>query len=241
MNILVINAEEAKAVEVDIKKFRQQIDDDRAKNPSITHALVVTGGALHFALAKSVKMAFLDLGTQCKAVVCCRVSPLQKALVTRLVKDNLGKITLSIGDGANDVSMIQSAHIGVGIRGVEGMQAALAADYTISQFRFLERLVLIHGRLSYRRVSTLVCYFFYKNIAFAFTMFWYSIFTNFSGQRLYDDLYQATYNLMFTALPVISLGFFERDIDVVDSLRYPELYKIGQEGKLVRFHAFSLG
>ena len=92
----------------------------------------------------------------CKAVVCCRVSPLQKALVVKLVKKNQKAILLAIGDGANDVSMIQAAHIGIGISGVEGLQAARSADVAISQFRYLKKLLLVHGAWSYRRLSKLI-------------------------------------------------------------------------------------
>lgn len=88
-----------------------------------------------------------------------RVSPLQKALVVKLVKKNIkGSITLAIGDGANDVSMIQAAHVGVGISGVEGLQAARSADVAISQFRYLKKLLLVHGTWSYQRLSKLILY-----------------------------------------------------------------------------------
>ena len=112
----------------------------------------------------------LDLGCACTSVVCCRVSPLQKALVTGLVKDS-GRTTLAIGDGANDVGMIQAAHIGVGISGQEGMQAVMASDFAFAQFRYLERLLLVHGRYNYKRIAKMVTYFFYKNLAFGLSLF----------------------------------------------------------------------
>lgn len=87
----------------------------------------------------------------CEGVICCRVSPLQKALIVRLVKDGLGSMTLAIGDGANDVSMIQAADVGIGISGEEGLQAANSSDYAIAQFRFLKKLLLVHGHWSYAR------------------------------------------------------------------------------------------
>lgn len=100
------------------------------------------------------------------------------------VKDN--KVTLAIGDGANDVSMIQMAHIGVGISGQEGMQAVMSSDYAIAQFRFLQRLLLVHGRWSYQRVTKLILYSFYKNMVFALSQFWLSFYNGFSGQTMYD-------------------------------------------------------
>jgi len=163
--------------------------------------LLITGQALIHALSDKYKMKFLELGTICKAVVCCRVTPLQKAQVVELVMQNEKKITLAIGDGANDVSMIQrtrerernkmkrfihfffvEAHIGVGISGQEGRQAVLASDFSFGQFRYLERLLLVHGRWSYLRISKFLRYFFYKNFAFTLCHFWFGFFSGFSAQ-----------------------------------------------------------
>ncbi|KAE8720069.1 hypothetical protein F3Y22_tig00109921pilonHSYRG00050 [Hibiscus syriacus] len=146
------------------------------------------------------------------SVICCRVSPKQKALVTRLVKEGTGKTTLAIGDGANDVGMIKEADIEVGISGVEGMWAVMAGDFSIAQFRFLERLLVVHGHWCYKRITQMVCYFFYKNIAFGLTLFYFEAFAGFSGQSVYDDWYMLLFNVVLTSLPVISLGAFEQDV-----------------------------
>lgn len=145
-------------------------------------ALVVDGKTLSFALEPAMELQFLELATRCKAVVCCRVSPLQKALVVKLVKRNVDAVLLAIGDGANDVGMIQAAHVGVGISGMEGLQAARSSDFAISQFKFLRRLLLVHGSWSYQRLSKLILYCFYKNIALYMTQFWFSFYNGFSGQ-----------------------------------------------------------
>jgi phospholipid-transporting ATPase len=137
-------------------------------------ALVIDGRALTFALEKDIEKILFDLAVLCKAVVCCRVSPLQKALVVKLVKKYTHAILLAIGDGANDVSMIQAAHVGIGISGVEGLQAARSADFAISQFRFLKKLLLVHGAWSYQRLSKMIFYYFYKNVALYLTQFWVS-------------------------------------------------------------------
>ncbi|CAI7906865.1 unnamed protein product [Closterium sp. NIES-54] len=187
--------------------IRQAVVIDREGYPC---ALVIDGRCLMYALDPLMRGTLLQLGIICKAVVCCRVSPLQKAQVTALMRDGAGKVTLSIGDGANDVSMIQAAHVGVGISGQEGIQAVLASDFAIAQFRFLTDLLLVHGRLSYLRISKVVAYFFYKNLAFTLTLFWFNCFAGFSGQRLYDDWFQSAFNVLFTALPVIVLGLFEQ-------------------------------
>ncbi|CAI5977694.1 unnamed protein product [Closterium sp. NIES-65] len=204
--------------------IRQAVVIDREGYPC---ALVIDGRCLMYALDPLMRGTLLQLGIICKAVVCCRVSPLQKAQVTALMRDGAGKVTLSIGDGANDVSMIQAAHVGVGISGQEGIQAVLASDFAIAQFRFLTDLLLVHGRLSYLRLSKVVAYFFYKNLAFTLTLFWFNCFAGFSGQRLYDDWFQSAFNVLFTALPVIVLGLFEQDVDRRHSKLYPQLYRDG--------------
>ncbi|KAL6566499.1 Phospholipid-transporting ATPase 3 [Orobanche gracilis] len=190
-------------------------------------ALVIDGKCLMFALDPSLRVTLLNLSLNCSAVVCCRVSPLQKAQVTSLVKKGANRITLSIGDGANDVSMIQAAHVGVGISGQEGMQAVMASDFAIAQFRFLTELLLVHGRWSYHRICKVVTYFFYKNLTFTLTQFWFTFQTGLSGQRFYDDWFQSLYNVIFTALPVIIIGLFDKDVNATLSKKYPELYKEG--------------
>lgn len=130
--------------------------------PRATHALVIDGDTLKFMLQDDLKQKFLLLCKECKSVLCCRVSPAQKAAVVRMVKVGLNIMALSIGDGANDVAMIQEADVGVGIAGEEGRQAVMSSDYAIGQFRFLQRLVLVHGRWSYRRLGETTANFFYK-------------------------------------------------------------------------------
>ncbi|KAF5945304.1 hypothetical protein HYC85_015532 [Camellia sinensis] len=193
--------------------------------PKLT--LVIDGKCLMYALDPSLRVILLNLSLNCSSVVCCRVSPLQKAQVTRLVKKGAQKITLSIGDGANDVSMIQAAHIGVGISGMEGMQAVMASDFAIAQFRFLTDLLLVHGRWSYLRICKVVSYFIYKNLTLTSIQFWYTFQTGFSGQRFYDDWFQSLYNVIFTAMPVIMVGLFEKDVSASLSKKYPQLYKEG--------------
>ena len=161
------------------------VDAQAAEQLDAEVGMVIDGRSLTLALDKELAGSFLSLGTKCSAVICCRVSPLQKALVTSLVKDS-GRITLAIGDGANDVGMIQAAHIGVGISGAEGMQAVMASDFAFAQFRFLERLILLHGRYNYKRIARMVTYFFFKNIAFGLTIFIYNLLTNASGQTVYN-------------------------------------------------------
>jgi phospholipid-translocating ATPase len=136
-------------------------------------ALVIDGESLKFALDERCKGTLLELGTKCRAVICCRVSPKQKANVVSMVKKGLDVMTLAIGDGANDVSMIQEANVGVGISGEEGRQAVMASDYAIGQFSYLGKLLLVHGRWSYLRTSEMIQTFFYKNIVWTVVLFFY--------------------------------------------------------------------
>ncbi|KAG0583093.1 hypothetical protein KC19_3G108700 [Ceratodon purpureus] len=198
--------------------------DTEDDNP---HALIIDGKSLMYALEDDLKQDLLKLATQCASVICCRVSPKQKALITRLVKEGTGKATLGIGDGANDVGMIQEADIGVGISGVEGMQAVMASDFSIAQFRFLERLLIVHGHWCYKRIALMIVYFFYKNITFGLTLFYYEAFTTFSGQTAYNDWYTSLFNVFFTSLPVIALGVFEQDVSSRVCLQFPALYQQG--------------
>ncbi|KAJ8380655.1 hypothetical protein SKAU_G00014330 [Synaphobranchus kaupii] len=146
------------------------------------YGLVINGHSLAYALEKSTEVEFLRTACMCKTVICCRVTPLQKAQVVELVKKYKKAVTLAIGDGANDVSMIRAAHIGVGISGQEGMQAVLSSDFSFAQFRYLQRLLLVHGRWSYLRMCKFLRYFFYKNFTFTFVHFWYGFFCGFSAQ-----------------------------------------------------------
>ncbi|THX35558.1 phospholipid-translocating P-type ATPase [Aureobasidium pullulans] len=179
--------------------------------PAPTHAVVVDGETLKLMLDDKLRQKFLLLCKECKSVLCCRVSPSQKAAVVGMVKNGLDVMTLSIGDGANDVAMIQKAHVGVGIAGEEGRQAVMSSDYAIGQFRFLTRLVL--------------------NIIWTFALFWYQIFANFDCSYIFDYSYILLYNLAFTSLPVILMGILDQDVDDKVSLAVPQLYRRGIERK----------
>uniref|UniRef100_UPI0037E730A8 phospholipid-transporting ATPase ID-like isoform X1 n=1 Tax=Semicossyphus pulcher TaxID=241346 RepID=UPI0037E730A8 len=192
------------------------------------YGLVINGHSLAYALEHSMEQEFLKTACMCKSVICCRVTPLQKAQVVELVKKYKKAVTLAIGDGANDVSMIKAAHIGVGISGQEGMQAVLSSDYSFAQFRFLQRLLLVHGRWSYLRMCKFLRYFFYKNFTFTFVHFWYAFFCGFSAQTVYDEWFITLYNLVYTALPVLGMSLFDQDVNDVWSFQHPQLYVPGQ-------------
>ncbi|CCH40628.1 phospholipid-translocating ATPase [Wickerhamomyces ciferrii] len=259
MNLLVIRPEEGKdpvqdigsKLDENLKKFNLTGSLDELKAAREDHsipkgqfAVIVDGDALRTIFDDAdLQRKFLLLCKQCKSVLCCRVSPAQKAQVVKLVRDSLDVMTLSIGDGANDVAMIQTANVGVGIVGEEGRQAAMSSDYAIGQFRFLTRLVLVHGRWSYKRLAEMIPSFFYKNIQFTMTLFWFGIFNDYDGSYLFEYTYIMFYNLAFTSLPVIFLAVFDQDVSDDISLRVPQLYMSGilrQEWSQYKFIYYML-
>ncbi|XP_019521307.1 PREDICTED: probable phospholipid-transporting ATPase VD isoform X1 [Hipposideros armiger] len=193
--------------------------------------LVITGKTLEFALQESLQRQFLELTACCYAVVCCRATPLQKSKVVKLVRNQLRVMTLAIGDGANDVSMIQVADIGIGISGQEGMQAVMASDFAVSQFKHLSKLLLVHGHWCYTRLSNMILYFFYKNVAYVNLLFWYQFFCGFSGTSMTDYWVLIFFNLLFTSAPPVIYGVLEKDVSAETLMQLPELYKSGQKSE----------
>lgn len=239
MTLLIVNEENAEATRDNLQKKLSAIQSQNAGGIAMEAlALVIDGKSLTYALERDMEKMFLDLAVMCKAVICCRVSPLQKALVVKLVKRHLKAILLAIGDGANDVSMIQAAHIGIGISGVEGLQAARSADVAIAQFRFLRKLLLVHGSWSYQRVSKMILYFYYKNTALFMTQFWYSFQNQFSGEVIFESWTMSFYNVLFTVLPPFVLGIFDQYVSARLLDRYPQLYQLSQKGVFFKMHSF---
>lgn len=208
--------------------------------PTLT---LILEDARHLGLPRKLAL----LAAHCRGVVVSRSSPSQKAAIVRLVtKYEMDKAAggrrglrrwyaryqrrlqgkmLAIGDGANDVAMLQTADVGVGIMGKEGRQAVNNSDYAFSQFRFLVPLLLIHGNLSYYRLARLIKYSFYKNIAFAFMLFFYQFYNGFSGQALIDSITAAVYNVFFTSIPILLFAVLDRPVKNLDAfVRYPQLY-----------------
>ncbi|KAK7430019.1 aminophospholipid translocase [Neonectria magnoliae] len=241
MMLLIVNEETAAATRDNLQKKTDAIrTQGDGTIETETLALIIDGKSLTFALEKDLEKLFLDLAVMCKAVICCRVSPLQKALVVKLVKKyQKESILLAIGDGANDVSMIQAAHIGVGISGMEGLQAARSADVAIGQFRYLRKLLLVHGAWSYQRVSKTILFSFYKNIALYMTQFWFTFQNVFSGQVIYESWTLSFYNVFYTVLPPLALGILDQFISARLLDRYPQLYMMGQQNYFFKLKVFA--
>ncbi|ORY69507.1 phospholipid-transporting ATPase 1 [Pseudomassariella vexata] len=239
MMLLIVNEEDAPATRDNLQKKLDAIRNNAEGTIEMDSlALVIDGKSLTYALEKDMEKLFYDLAVMCKAVVCCRVSPLQKALVVKMVKRHSPEILLAIGDGANDVSMIQAAHIGVGISGMEGLQAARSADISIAQFRYLRKLTLVHGAWSYQRVSKTILFSFYKNITLYMTQFWYTFQNVFSGQVIYESWTLSFYNVFYTVLPPLVLGILDQYISARLLDRYPQLYTLGQQNQFFKVRTF---
>uniref|UniRef100_A0A8B9ST69 Phospholipid-transporting ATPase n=1 Tax=Anas platyrhynchos TaxID=8839 RepID=A0A8B9ST69_ANAPL len=212
MSLILVNEDSLDATRASLTQHCTSLGESLGKENDI--ALIIDGHTLKYALSFEIRQSFLDLALSCKAVICCRVSPLQKSEIVDMVKKHVNAITLAIGDGANDVGMIQTAHVG----------ATNCSDYAIAQFSYLEKLLLVHGAWSYNRVTKCILYCFYKNCG----VLWFAFVNGFSGQILFERWCIGLYNVIFTALPPFTLGIFERSCTQDSMLRFPQLYKTTQ-------------
>ena len=218
------------------------VDGDGAAG---AYALILEGDALARALSEACRAQFYELALGASAVVCARATPSQKAEVVRLVKRATAGAAgaavrvLAIGDGGNDVAMIQEAHIGVGLVGKEGLQAARAADYTLGRFSFLQRLLLVHGRRAHQRTSAICLYTFYKSIFFASIQVLFNVWTGFSGASFFPSLAVTVWNAPFTMVTGFSL-LVDRDVTDGGLLAFPRLYVQTQASLDLNVRAFAL-
>jgi phospholipid-transporting ATPase len=239
MNIFIINEVAEKRIRTELRALLQQQFICRGAREN---AVVVGGDTLTVIFnadddsddedAESeewnVKRMFIKLCEGANVVLACRVSPKQKAEVVRMMRARRPNVsTLAIGDGANDVNMITAAHIGIGIKGLEGAQAARASDYAIGQFRFLKNLLLCHGRECYRRNSYAISYMFYKNIFLVFPIWVYGFVSYFSGTIIYDIFLYNFYNMVFTVLPIVWFSACDWQYSKQYLLDNPREYQIG--------------
>ncbi|KAI5298915.1 Mitotic exit network component, partial [Ascosphaera pollenicola] len=200
----------------------------------VAHSVVVVDGQTlsYFEENAVLSERFFDLAILVDSVICCRASPKQKAYLVSAIRKRVRKaITLAIGDGANDIAMIQEAHVGIGIAGKEGLQAARISDYSIAQFRFLLKLLLVHGRWNYVRVCKYTLGTFWKETLFYLTQALYQKWNGYTGTSMYEPWGLSMFNTLFTSLPVIFLGILEKDLNPATLLAVPELYSDGQRHK----------
>lgn len=210
-------------------KLLQVLED---KSPK---CIVLTGTTQAFILNNPdapFKRLFVLAVAQAKCFIGCRISPKQKAEMVLLIKENFpGESTLAIGDGANDVNMITSADVGIGITGVEGTQAARASDYSIGQFSFLQRLLFIHGRESYRKNSFAVGYILWKNFLFVLPNILIGFSSGFSAVNLYDPIQDVFYNLLFTAYPIGWFACVDKEYQYKYLANSPKMYTPGIQNR----------
>lgn len=199
-------------------------------------AFVIDGWALEIAL-KYYRKAFTELAILSRTAICCRVTPSQKAQLVELLK-SCDYRTLAIGDGGNDVRMIQQADIGVGISGREGLQAARAADYSIGKFRFLKRLILVHGRYSYNRTAFLSQYSFYKSLLICFIQIFFSFVSGVSGTSLFNSVSLMAYNVFYTSVPVL-VSVLDKDLTEKTVMQHPQILFYCQAGRLLNPTTFA--
>ncbi|XP_026658040.1 phospholipid-transporting ATPase 1 isoform X3 [Phoenix dactylifera] len=203
-------------------------------------ALIIDGTSLVYILETELEEELFKVATACDVVLCCRVAPLQKAGIVALIKNRTDDMTLAIGDGANDVSMIQMADVGVGISGQEGRQAVMASDFAMGQFRFLVTLLLVHGHWNYQRMAYMILYNFYRNAVFVFMLFWYVLYTAFSLTTAITEWSSVLYSVIYTALPTIVVGILDKDLSRKTLLKYPQLYGSGQREERYNLKLFIL-
>ncbi|CAI7911165.1 unnamed protein product [Closterium sp. NIES-53] len=201
-------------------------------------AMAIDGATLALALSPALRRLFFRASQRCSVVLCCRVAPMQKAAVVALVRQLSGELTLAIGDGANDVPMIQTAAIGVGIRGHEGRQAVMASDFAISQFRFLARLLLVHGHWNYHRMAYMIVYNLYKNTVFVLLLFWYLSQTAFSTTPAIGQLSLMFFSLTYTTLPTVVVASIDQTLLPTRLLAWPQLYGAGQREETYNLPVF---
>ncbi|KAK4695845.1 phospholipid-translocating ATPase, partial [Phenoliferia sp. Uapishka_3] len=198
--------------------------------------LVIDGESLQLCIEHFVD-EFISLSTKLSAVVACRCSPTQKADVARLIRAHTKKRVCCIGDGGNDVSMIQAADVGVGIVGKEGRQASLAADFSINQFSYLTKLLVWHGRNSYKRSAKLAQFVIHRGLIISIIQAVFSSVFYFSPIAIYQGWLMVGYATAYTMLPVFSL-VLDRDVNEDVALLYPELYKELTKGRSLSYKTF---
>ncbi|XP_055370754.1 phospholipid-transporting ATPase IF isoform X2 [Condylostylus longicornis] len=231
----IIGCKSKEELEMHLKLFDQEYDQNNIKEAS----LLIDGESLKYVLS-DFSEHFRKIALKCDSVLCCRLTPLQKSEIVRLIKSSKEKkyITAAIGDGANDVSMIQEAHVGVGIFGKEGRQAARCSDFAIAKFQMVKRIFLLHGHYHTSRLSLLVLYFFYKNTAFMGIQAFFQFDSMFSATSVYDPFFLMCFNVVYTALPILFISLTEQPYSINTLLKEPALYQKNTGNKALQWNVF---
>ncbi|SPP88766.1 probable phospholipid-transporting ATPase IF [Drosophila guanche] len=231
----MVNVTERTELLLRLKEIEAAIGKDSSQE-----ALVIDGVTVASLLAHAPKQ-FADVALKCRAVLCCRLSPLQKSEIVTLIKRRKkNHITAAIGDGANDVSMIQEAHIGIGITGREGKQAARCADYAIAKFEMLQRLLLVHGHYNSQRLAFLVLFYCYKNIIITGCMALFQVYDLYSATNVYNSLFLWLFDIVYISFSFTILAISDKPYSEETLLRHPELYKRLAHNKQTSWSRFSM-
>ncbi|KAJ5206547.1 hypothetical protein N7491_002837 [Penicillium cf. griseofulvum] len=221
-------------ISLDESNFRLRLADVTekiSKGQILSFSIVVEGSALSAFEYDGLSVdSFFRLAILADTVICCRASPKQKAFLVKTIRRySRNATTLAIGDGANDIGMIQEANVGIGIAGKEGLQATRVSDYSIAEFRFLVKLLLVHGRWNYIRICKFTLATFWKEVVFYTTQAFYQRSNGYTGTSLYEPWGLSMFNTLFTSVSVVLLGVFTKDLSASTLLAFPELYATGQQ------------
>ena len=222
-----------------IKNYLANLIETKFNNINKKHCLLINGDTLLniFESNEAIKL-FNILFNKSDSIICSRVDPQQKAKLVSIIKSLSKKVCLAIGDGANDVGMITEANIGIGINGFEGSEASRASDYSINYFYHLQKLLLYHGRESYRKNSYYIIYNFYKNIVFVSPMFFFGFINYFSGITLYEPFLHQLYNVLYSIFPIFYFSIFDREYESDFLVKNPRYYIQGIENECFNFFIF---
>ena len=244
-NMKITNKKESEKIIINfVKEFQKFKGEFESMEKNLQFGILIDEKALlTINNDKEIQDIFLNIAKDAISVICCRVSPIQKSQVVKMIKNyDKNAITLAIGDGGNDVSMIMESHIGIGIYGEEGMRAVQSSDFAIGEFKIIHRLLFFHGRTSYIRNSECIHYFFYKNFVFTLVQFFYGFLNNFSGQTIMDDWFITLFNLLFTSLPLAVRACLEFDLKPEDGIvirkMFPFLYLETRENQIFTRNKF---
>ena len=222
--------------ENEINALKEKLNEYNEKINMDPHLLILDGDTLDISL-KHCQQEFYQSAMQAPSVVCCRCSPTQKRLIIKNIKKFTVCRTAAVGDGGNDVAMIQEADVGIGIVGKEGLQASLASDFSIKEFKSLNILILWWGRIAYKNTSTMANFIVHRGLIIAFCQFFFSLMFYFNAVPLYNGFLTFGFSTVFTSLPIISI-LLDQDVDKRNVINFPNLYKILLKGREINLKNF---
>ena len=219
-----------------LAKLKELFEEYNKKIMHEPHLFIIDGDSLDLAL-KQCEKEFFTTAMKALSVVCCRCSPTQKRIIVKTIKKYTNARTAAVGDGGNDVAMIQEADVGIGIVGKEGLQASLAADYSIKEFKTLSGLLLWWGRIAYKNTSMVANFVIHRGLIISFNQFIFSLIFYYNAVALYNGMLCFGYSTIFTCTPSISI-LLDRDVDRENVLKFPTLYQVLLKGRELNFKNF---